>query len=634
MISLTKEQEKLAQLGEGAFLIVAPPGSGKTEVIAQRIVRLVHSTSNESFKILALSFTKNAASSMRTRVSERLGEHTWRVVCTTYHAFCLDILLHYGHLVGLPAEPTVYDSLEDRLQALAQGLVAEGLLSDSDAIDRNAAAKALDAIGRLERDLVPPDAAPTTSLPGLPVSLREGYRAYRLALKLNGALDFDSILSRAYDLLCTRPEIAHLYRSTYRYIMIDEAQDTSTVQYELLKALCGTDHRNVFMVADPAQSIYAFRGSSSKFVRLFVQQFGAQRYELGVTFRCAEEILRVAQLVLPQAKSAFHTSSSPAPSAKGSVQYSAFPSEPAEAAGVMDWVQTLTRKGMASSLLATGEERAISPEDIAILARSRNHLRHLTDLLDARGIAYHFSAGESGIFDSDEYRILLYALKLLASPHDVAIARGLISCIESSSLPFSLAPGVGDSLDASVLLPLIAQSASGTSLQSAMSTLAEASTGTLSLSTALEQLSDWDPSDGILDPNRLELVVGDRALLKDRWVAYRNLAEADGRTWQGMVLQLANAPRPESPGIRVLTVHAAKGLEFRAVVVVGLNEGSFPDFRNTDQEAIESERRLMYVAITRASRLLFLSRPHQRQTRFGPRIQESSRFLSDMGFQG
>ena len=139
MISLTREQDELARLSEGAFLLVAPPGSGKTEVIAQRIVRLVQSSPNANYKVLALSFTKNAAATMRARVSERLGENTWRVVCTTYHAFCLDILRHYGHLVGLPTEPTIYDSVEDRLQALAQGLVAEGLASDSDSIDRTAA---------------------------------------------------------------------------------------------------------------------------------------------------------------------------------------------------------------------------------------------------------------------------------------------------------------------------------------------------------------------------------------------------------------------------------------------------------------------------------------------------------------
>lgn len=113
----------------------------------------------------------------------------------------------------------------------------------------------------------------------------------------------------------------------------------------------------------------------------------------------------------------------------------------------------------------------------------------------------------------------------------------------------------------------------------------------------------------------------------------RNRPESVQRGWHGLVLELVSAPRPEAPGVRVLTVHAAKGLEFKAVAIVGLNDGSFPDFRSLDGKDLEGERRLMYVAVTRASRALWLSRARVRQTRFGNRVQEPSRFLLEMGFQ-
>ena len=159
-IVLTPEQEAIVSLTDGAYLVVAPPGSGKTEVLAQRIVRLIQSAPDAGFKVLALSFTKSAAATMRRRVGDRLGEFTWRVMCTTYHAFCTDLLRSYGDLVGVPSDFTLYDTDEDRLQALAQGLVEEGEIGDPTEIDRSAALEALGVIGRLKRDLVLPSAAP------------------------------------------------------------------------------------------------------------------------------------------------------------------------------------------------------------------------------------------------------------------------------------------------------------------------------------------------------------------------------------------------------------------------------------------------------------------------------------------
>jgi DNA helicase-2/ATP-dependent DNA helicase PcrA len=165
---------------------------------------------------------------------------------------------------------------------------------DPSEIDRAAALEVLGPIGRLKRDLILPTAAPDTTSARWSVPLSVACRAYELALRKNGALDFDGVLVKAHELLCTQPELCAQYRRSYRYILIDEAQDTSTAQYEVLRALCGDEHRNVLMVADPAQSIYAFAGASAKFIEAFERDFGAQRYVLGTTFRCGGEIRQVA----------------------------------------------------------------------------------------------------------------------------------------------------------------------------------------------------------------------------------------------------------------------------------------------------------------------------------------------------
>ena len=632
-IVLTPEQEAIVSLTDGAYLVVAPPGSGKTEVLAQRIVRLIQSAPDAGFKVLALSFTKSAAATMRRRVGDRLGEFTWRVMCTTYHAFCTDLLRSYGDLVGVPSDFTLYDTDEDRLQALAQGLVEEGEIGDPTEIDRSAALEALGVIGRLKRDLVLPSAAPDRPSAKWSVPLSVAYRAYELALRRNGALDFDGVLVKAHELLRTQPELCAQYRRSYRYILIDEAQDTSTAQYELLRALCGDEHRNVLMVADPAQSIYAFAGASAKFIEAFERDFGAERYVLGTTFRCGSEILRIAAALQPQGTKAPTVSRAQTARAKGWVSFGAWDSERDEAVATVNWSEGLIRDGLPAPSVAAEEQPHIRAEEVAIVARSRNHLHAVLAELDGRNVPYHFSTGDSGVFDTEEYTALLYGLKVLANERDVAIARSLIAHITRSKVGARVSDHDGVLDDAAQLLAALGGDLAGTSMAVPIAALSEAAAGRHLMAAVVQRLGDWDPGKDVTDADEADLLNGDRELFHERWIQYRNRPESVQRGWHGLVLELVGTPRPEAPGVRVLTVHAAKGLEFKAVAIVGLNDGSFPDFRNLDGKDIEGERRLMYVGVTRASRALWLSRPRVRQTRFGSRSQEPSRFLSEMGFR-
>jgi DNA helicase II / ATP-dependent DNA helicase PcrA len=628
--ALTSEQEALASLRNGAYLLVAPPGSGKTEVLSQRIVRLVETSPAENFKILALSFTKAAANTMRRRIGERLGENTWRVLCSTYHGFCGDVLRSYGQLIDLPADFTTYDSTEDRLQALAVGLDRGAFLSQNAELDRIQAIKVLDSIGRLKRDLVPPAAAPDENISGFPVTLRDAYTAYELALTLNGAIDFDGLISRSCELLAAHPQVAEQYRSSYRYILIDEAQDTSRAQYELLKALCGSTHRNVLMVADPAQSIYAFAGASSSFVNDFERDFRATRYTLSVTFRCSSSILRAAQPLLPDGSRAAAGAHARA-IAPGLVAFREFESEHDEAIGAIDWISECVSRGLPLESVAPDEETSVGPEQTAIMARSRNHLREVLRELDGRDIPYHFVTGDAGLFDTEEYQIVLYALKLVANRHDLALSRSLIASIQRSRLSSVLTDYDGVVEDPARLLSALAADASVTVLGEPLAVLAKAFSPDVPFRHAVDRLVAWDPSTRTQSPDEKELLTGDRQIFNDRWISCRNRPNADDAGWHGLVLELVSTPRPESLGVRVLTVHASKGLEFKAVAVVGLNEGSFPDFRNTDDDGIEAEQRLMYVAVTRASRALWLSRARTRHTAYGARLSEPSRFLALMG---
>lgn len=624
-VVLTDEQENVVGLRDGSYLILAPPGTGKTEVVAQRIVRLLAQSTGASFRTLALTFNNRAAAAMRKRVRERLRDDTWRATIETYHSFYLDILRHYGHLIGVPPEVTVYDTVDSRIHALRQGLTDEGFVSISNGLDRQEAQSILEEISRMKRSLIAPPAAPSRHT-GLGVSLRDAYGAYEGALRRNGAVDFDGMLTRTYELLTEHPEVAEHYRRMFRYILIDEAQDTSTVQFEILRTICGESHRNVFMVADPDQLINRWMGADRKNLDRFVVEFGATTLRLSTNFRCADQIVQVANNLL-----AAHSSKgkpiAPSGRAAGAVLAGTYADERVEAAAVVDWITTIRDEGLPHEWLADVEESTVAPTELAILGRSRVHLREVLALLDARHIPYVFRAGDVGPFDSDVYRIMLDAFRVLANPRDLAMRRTLLGSVAPESRDTD-----GDLDLAASEMPAFLTAVADRDVNGA-GALIRSLAASKSIGEGITEIMmplEIEASESELG----ELVRADRELLTERWVTYRNSTESRNWTWSGVVTSLLDEPREDPDGIRVSTVHAAKGLEFRAVAVVGLNDGSFPDFRNTDSEdELASERRLAYVAATRASRALFLTRPRVRATRFGPRGQAPSRFLHELGVQ-
>ena len=626
-IHLTPEQEEIADLGEGHFLVVAPPGAGKTEVLAQRVVRLL-SSPRGSFQLLAITFTKKAARTMMERVQARLGDEAERATITTFHAFCLDVLRHYGSLIGIPSDVSVYELDEDRAFALTQGLAAEGYVLPDQRLDREAVAQTLERIAAVARGLVPVDAAPEQRT-GLAtgVTLRVAYRAYREALASNGALDFDHILVSAHELLVTQPQVASHYRQMYRFVLVDEAQDMNALQYAVLRTLC-EGHPNVFLVADPAQSIYGFAGASSSYLDAFVRDFSATKLSLKRNFRCAEAVVMAARPFLARTGGLAVT---PVESgARGLTCGFTYASEEAEADAAVEWVVGLLRDGLEREWLADREPATVDQRDVACLARTRFLLGALTTALEKHGLEYDLTTGSSGPFDTATYRVLVGAFKVLASPSDLALRHSLAAQV-GAEVSGVVAPDetVSDLFArlAQAELPL----AEGAPL---FRMLAEVTRNGVSVHAMLEMMVDWVATPAA-DPRLQELLEADRGVLLERWNQYRYRATLTQMTWGGILTYLVDQPRPDRRGIRVLTAHAAKGLEFRCVCILGMNEGSFPDWRNVnDSEDLSGERRLMYVAMTRAARVLRLSRARRRRTRYGTdRVQEQSSFIPETGIR-
>lgn len=620
----TPEQQRAINVDDGAYLVIAPPGSGKTFVLTQRIVRLLRESSGESFQILALTFTTKASEEMRARIEVEIGEEWRRVHASTFHAFCLDVLQHYGGHIGIDPTSTIYESEADRLEVLARGLADDGHRGPP----KRELALVLAEIGRLKRELIPSAAAPDDRIEGIP--LREAYAAYDRTLRLFGGLDFDDLLLLSHRLFTEHPRVANHYRRIYKFVLVDEAQDMSLAQYEVLSSLAGEGYKNVLLVADADQSIYGFAGASHGYLKRFVREFNASELWLRNSFRCGSKIVQAANRLIS------HNPDRPdrpmpmeaATEAIGLVECQVFGDEAEEASAVTNWVQNLLEEGLPPGSLATNESPRVETQDICVLARSRYALGAVNRELSAKKVPHLFATGEVGLFESALFKAILFALRALANPKDV-MSRGKLWA----------AAGRPETVDeekvSEALLPeffrLVEEAHNEWS--SVLSRFVEAAEGRLAGPSLVDNLAQIN-FDWVADERVRDLMKLDQQVLAERWRISSARSGYSERSLGALLGELSLAGRQvlEGPGVRVLSIHAVKGLEFRAVVLVGMNEGVFPDFRATGRSEVEEERRNAYVAVTRASRALLMTRPQTRITSYGRVINQSeSRFVEEMG---
>lgn len=630
LLSLTSEQQAAVNVDEGSYLLVAPPGSGKTEVLVRRIMRLLGDSAGQTFRVLAVTFTTKAAENVRSRALSEVGEEEWRLTATTFHAFCLDILQHYGDRIGVPSEVTVYETTEDRAEALVRGLVQEGYLSPDDPVEFRYLQAVLFEIDKMRNGLLSADDVTSEVSTDIGVSLHEAYQVYERALESYGAIDFTAMLTRAHELLVADSWVAQHYRKLYKHILVDEAQDMNLVQYEVLKALCGSEPCNVLMVADRNQSIYGFTGAGPIYVDRFMKDFGAQQLPLSKNFRSAEVIVAAANELArhfsgTEVKSSVMGSGA---EARGSLEGWVFANEEAEARGVCQWIGSLLNNGLQAAWIHEEEDPRITPEDICVLARTRYALDGVAASLDKVRIPCLVRTPEGGLFDSDVGRAAYYGLKVIANDRDLPSRRRLLQSLASIEGE-SWVPPVGYE-DLAALDFLVEILASTTQSSSIVSVLLE---GKKRESEAKDFIADLVALDGSWGDEQGAAWDTDKDQLETCWRAFTVRIPAPEQSLGGFLRAIFRLQRAtvDEPGVRILTVHAAKGLEFRAVALIGMNDGTFPDFRSLNSDsAVNEERRSAYVAVTRAARALRVTRPRERATRYGARSQDESRFIGEM----
>lgn len=614
----TSRQKELIEISDGPHLVTAPPGTGKTQVLTYRIVHLLEREPAATFRILALTFTTKAAETLRTRIRDRLGDLAERVHACNFHSFCLDVLQHYGDAVDFPHDTTVYEVDEQRLEVLARALVQDGLPVP----DKKDLRALLERIGVFKRDLRGPEAVDDSDEAA-------AYEAYNGLLRDYHACDFDDLLERTWRLMVEQPHVAKHYRRMYRHILVDEAQDTSRAQYEILRAICGGDHRNVMLVADSDQFIYRFAGASSEWLDAFVADFGAARHSLFENFRCAKALIGAAnRLVQNQPGRLPMALMTPAVPADGAVRAISFEDEEREAMGVADWVEELLTNGLDPSTLYASESPTVRSEDICILCRTRYSLEAVLSEFRQRRIEHLFSTGRT-LVETPEGKLVLQALKALQNPADRVARESILAAWVDGALD-------GDSADVSVPEFFTRLAAASPAAAPYANVLRTAGGDVTSIVRELiRQVDQGSKLAQSTDEQRALALAVDASALAERWKQYSGHTSPTGRTIGGFLGEVALAGKSviEGPGVRVLTVHVAKGLEFKAVAIVGMNEGTFPDYRNVNRkDDLADERRIAYVAVTRASRLLLLTRPRMRLMPWGDlRAQDESRFIADMG---
>jgi DNA helicase-2/ATP-dependent DNA helicase PcrA len=586
-LHLSGEQRAVVDSEHPAIVVIASAGTGKTEVVAQRIERILTDAARTTARVLAVSYTNKAATELQQRFDRRLGDTARRVDVHTLHAFAHNLLRRDGHWIGLPSEPEILGRDEDRVELLGDWLADHGCARGADELKAE--------LQRIDQDRA--RALPPSS------DLAEDWD---LAMEAMGALDYPAILSRATE-LASLSLVRDRIRTLYVEIVVDEAQNLTEAQYRLLTEAIGPPpiiRPAVALFGDDKQSIVGFAGAERTLMERFAKSYAAERYSLTTNFRSAERIARLADAVC-EALDRDPGERGRTFAAEGRVRVCTCRDELQEGSTVSDWIEQLCSEGLPPEILGADEHTSIGLSEIAVLGRSRAALRSVELALHARGVKYTTAATLDTLLITDYGRTVLEILALKAADH-IAPRWQLARLLEVDRAAVNDLEVLGDHLR------------SREDDFAALSSIAGLNSPE-ELPGALAEVEIVD------DPHW----TGDVLQLSDAWRMFSRLNDRAAWTWGNFRVFLTRTQRSNDAveGVRLLTVHKAQGREFRAVAIVGLNDGQMPDFRARSDKDRREELSNFYVAVSRPSRDLLLTRARYRKTRYGSRYQDESPYL-------
>lgn len=608
-MQLSQKQLKIVNHKDGALLVEAGPGSGKTRVLIERIKCLL--SSSKRGKVLALTFSNLAADEMKDRLSEdrAFEEQLDRVTAGTIHSFCLDLVQSRGNLIGLNSDMVLFESEDDRKTVLKDVFLENQNLKDF-LVRQQDKNQIIQRILQLiteqkKRFVLPENCSVKDPFPLI-------YSEYNQKLIDQNAMDFDDILFFAYRILTENPSVVRVYNSLYRYICIDEAQDLNFAQYQVIKALCGDSFNNVMMVGDANQSIYGFNGSDSDFMtKSFVDDFSPVIYKLNDNYRSAKRIVEFANRLE-------HYDSVTNYVYDGELLAKKLEDESAEAKFVADKIEELIQNGHPDV------EGQLSVNRMAVIARNKYVFSHLEKELSDRNIPFSFKKNSTGIDNESEYmKVFGLAIRILINRKDYIHLTQLKKVVGFSDNIADNKNGI------TILREVLAK----TDYESMIPALEALSKEVLNFSTALNCLDNILSS---FDDDERYLISMDIQQWRNHWNKYCMLVPRENRTLTSFRNQISLGKTREAEdnnGIALLTAHMSKGLQFDVVFIIGLSEGTFPDYRaiKADGSQLSQEMNNMYVAVTRAKRLCYMTYPEKKRMPWGDiKYQSPSRYIKDI----
>ncbi|MEX1343119.1 MAG: UvrD-helicase domain-containing protein [Candidatus Limnocylindrales bacterium] len=644
---LNPEQARAVTTTQGPLLILAGAGSGKTRVLAHRIAYLVGVEGAKPWQILAVTFTNKAAAEMRERILALVGDEGSNVAMGTFHALCARVLRRDGAAIGIDPRFAIYDTDDQTgiIKAVLRDLELQGT-------GELRPAAVLSAISRWKNDMVTPAEADEEARGYLESQYATAYARYARRLRAADALDFDDLLIEAVRLFREAPAVLAHYQQRWRYLHVDEYQDTNRAQYLWVKLLA-QEHRNLAVVGDDDQSIYSWRGADLRNILDFEADYPeATVVKLEQNYRSTQLILDAAHAVVERNEDRVDKRLWTDNPRGQLIERFEADREDEEAEWVARQIEALAAgRGSAGSILARraddGEDEEYRLQDIAVMYRTNAQSRAIEEAFLRYGLRYQLVGG-TRFYQRREIKDALAYLRTLRNDHDVAAFERVVNVPPR---------GIGQkSLEALRTLAEERDSDYWAALAAAADGAGELTARARKAFGGFRQLlQKLRARVGLLPlPELLDSVLeesGYRAMLmdgsqdgEDRWANLIELREVvdrygdldpvdalDRLLEETALVADQDAYAGDADKVTLITLHAAKGLEFDVVFISGLEEGVFPHARALeDPRQMEEERRLAYVGLTRARKRLYLTHASQRATWGRSGFSVPSRFLIEI----
>lgn len=583
-IVLSEKQQEIVNFRDGALLVKASAGSGKTLVLIERVKKLAESTRR---KILAITFTNKACEEIKNRIKKQNSDLLKKVDVFTFHGFCNSVLEKHGTYIGYTKLPEIISSQEEIYTLMEEAVKATPTINNNyQRLEINGKKKviydALELVSKIKRNFIPDEDLYASNQDDVIL-----YFVYRNLMQSMNVIDFDDMLLLVYKLFTTNIRIADLYRRNYDYICIDEAQDLNNAQYQLLRSLANNGYKNVMMVGDAKQSIYAFNGSGKEFMQTyFVRDYNPVVFELTENYRSAREILAYANKIIPGANDEM------AAQIQGMCKEYETPTEEEEINKIIALIQKILKQKKLNFI-----EREISEDDITVLARNKYILEPLEKKLEELSIPYYYkntSKVYKPLSTHGQYFETLFSLRI--NPQDVmheSQARSIEKLGVNQNLCNVIKKGIEKIRD------------DGSNFRTMLTGIKD----------QIKQIAS-----NKAENDELVMAYKDFNSIESQWMSYAksNTIHSIQSFRNAMTLGTTNVD-VEHHGISLSTVHTMKGQENYIVILMGMDNNTFPDYRAVQQggNALDQERNNLYVAITRAKRYLFITYPLQRTMPWG-----------------